>query len=181
MELSEAVARGLRGATVEVRREAPPLADQVAAIAGGRTVHASTELVRALGISERTWRRLRANPHGAYAMRTRTRLEAAWRAAAMPAPQRRLLAAEPHVVIDATFIVSSDRRQRTVMVSGWPTWQPTAVQEMLRHHLAGDDQAAADVLSAQIRRMVAGMYVTDVESVQFHATRADALRAMTGH
>lgn len=108
------------------------------------------------GISDRTWRRLRADPGHGFAKATLDALRAAQRVARVSPARARLLRGSPIIGVAAVVRVSSDERDRRILLSAWLNPgasvragdQTGLMSDMLDSFLAGRDGQAAEQFRA---------------------------------
>lgn len=170
MELSEATYRGI--ANRSPRSEGGP----VRSIVG--EVQSWFGLRPPEGISERTWRSARNDPTWKPSSRTRAILEAAQRRSRLPIGRERWLRKVPPAVIGlhADTRVSSDRRERKILVSTWPGWVPSYAGLMIDRFLRREDDTMGDPILWTLQADVPEMELVDVFEVRWFQTRAEADR-----
>ena len=108
-------------------------------------------------IPDRTWRRLRAEPDRKYSPVTIARLRAAQAAARLTPTKRARVAGAAHVGISGTFTVSSDTRDRRIIVTKWSTFPAGLGAEIARAYDRGELADEADLIHARISAEVGGM------------------------
>jgi hypothetical protein len=139
------------------------------------------------GVPARTWRYLRAgrNPSPA----NLARLRAVQRAIRVPPGRQAWLRTTgpkgPHIVVNVTWRISQDIRDRKVLISGWPRIPHAPLEDQvdgimgrtLDPWLAGDDDTAEHVFMRPINAGI-GMEVDwlDVKEIRLFRKRSDALR-----
>lgn len=156
------------------------------AITGGRTPRTEggsvasmvDELQRAhgthapAGVSERTWRRLRADPVRSVANATRKALRGAQRRARLTAAREaKLRKPRPGIEIKADVLISNTpQKQRWLHVGKWPDPPPGygapitgMMNDVLDAWLGGDDAGAVRAFMTPISEQILGPGKTDVE------------------
>lgn len=164
------------------------ITDRSRASEGGLLANVVSELVGLLGttppagISARTWRRVRANPGGSFALKTREALRDAQRAGRVPPERLDMLRGTPIIGVHALVRISRDIRERKIILSNWtsPDTGTAAgdgtglMRRVLVPWLKRDDQTAAGVFLAAISAGLTGdaggrreVELVDVYEVRF--------------
>lgn len=134
----------------------------------------------ALGIPGRTWRRWKAGNNAPTPDRARV-LQRALRRIRLTRTREKFLRGNPHIAVRAVVQVSSDIRERRLLISGWPDrpGKPPItgmMNDVLDAWLDGRDITAADAFTAPIEGGVDGdLIIHDVHQLRFFSKRSDAL------
>lgn len=154
MDVEEALYRGL---TTKSPRTEGQIRGMVRELdrAHGVTPKTPYAAADALGIPRRTWRRWRAGGVTKVAPARFAALRRAQRLARLGGQKRAddLMAGRYHVGVSATIRISSDTRDRKVIVTGWPG-NANMMGAILPPWLRGEDQLAADRF---VKRMESGL------------------------
>lgn len=133
------------------------------------------------GVSDRTWRRLRADPARGAAKGTLDALRAAQRAVRVSPARTRLLRGTPIIGVHAVVRVSSDERDRKILLSSWLNTGSAVsagdatglMRDVLEDWLAGRDDAASDRFRAAMESGLSGgaggrqLELVDVKAIRF--------------
>lgn len=182
MTPEEALYKAITSHGRDMRSENRPLAVLAAEVAKGFPSFSAA--ARALDVPPRTFNRW---VHGKTAHTTSERRGAlirALRRARLSRTREKFLRGSPHIVVRSEVKVSSDIRQRTMLVSGWPDPEDGPpitgmMRPVLDAWLQGHDITAADRFLAPIDGGVDGdMTFLNVKEIRFFAKRRDALSYM---
>lgn len=130
------------------------------------------------GIAERTWRRARHEEGWKPTARVRDALEAAQRRARLSAGRERWLRSPADIGISASIRVSSDVRDRRILVTRWRSWQQRYAGIMVDRFLARDDASMGDPILWALTQEVPELTIGDESGivVRFFHTSGDADR-----
>jgi hypothetical protein len=127
-----------------------------------------------LGIPGRTWRRWKAGENGP-SLERRGVLQRALRRVRLSKSREKFLRGKPQIGVRALVRVSSDERERNILVSGWPGTDGM-MNEVLNAWLQGYDTAAAEAFERPLNAGVDGdLRLVDVHRIRFFRKRGDAL------
>lgn len=135
---------------------------------------------RALDIPRRTWRRWKDGEGTPKPDRLGV-LQRGLRRVRLTATRERFLRGSPQIVVRALVQVSSDVRERRLLISGWPDrpGKPPItgmMNDVLDAWLDGRDIAASEAFTAPIEGGVDGdLTFLDVHQIRLFAKRGDAL------
>lgn len=172
MNLDDALYRSItsRGRTMDSELVNLPATLREIEAAYGSTSGAA----RSLGIPRRTWRNWQSGAN-APSLENRGVLVRALRRIRLSKTREKFLRGKPQIGVRALVRVSSDERERNILVSGWPGTDGM-MNDVLDAWLQGHDTAAADAFEAPLNAGVNGdLKLLDVHRIRFFPKRGQAL------